>query len=44
MGGTKLDNTPTEKYLGDYIHEDGCEKSISETIDKRIKGNKKKVH
>ena len=43
MGGTKLDNTSIEKYLGDYIHEGGCEKSISETIDKRIKGNKKKV-
>ena len=43
MGGTLLENTSVEKYLGDLIHEGGCEKSITATIEERIKTNKKKV-
>ena len=35
MGGMIIESLNKEKYLGDYIHEDGCAASISETI-KRI--------
>ena len=35
MGGEILERTQKEKYLGDYIHEDGCEASIAETIKRR---------
>ena len=38
MGTTVIENSKVEKYLGDLIHEDGCEASISATIDGRIKG------
>ena len=38
MGETVIENSQVEKYLGDQIHEDGCEASISATIDGRING------
>ena len=38
MGTTVIENSKVEKYLGDQIHEDGCEASISATIEGRIQG------
>ena len=38
MGGMIIESSNKEKYLGDYIHEDGCAASISETIKRRIAG------
>ena len=35
MGGEIIERSQKEKYLGDYIHEDGCEASIAETIKRR---------
>ena len=35
MGGEIIKRTEKELYLGDYIHEDGCEASIAETIKRR---------
>ena len=35
MGGEIIKRTQKELYLGDYIHEDGCEASIAETIKRR---------
>ena len=43
MGNTNLPNTKADTYLGDVIHQEGCEKSITETIDARIKKQKNKV-
>ena len=36
MGNTIIENSKSEKYLGDQIHEGGCAASISATIDSRI--------
>ena len=38
MGETVIENSKSEKYLGDQIHEDGCAASIAATINGRIKG------
>ena len=38
MGGKEILHSSVEKYLGDLIHEDGCEKSIKETVKRRIQG------
>ena len=38
MGETIFENSKSEKYLGDEIHEDGCAESIAATIKGRIKG------
>ena len=38
MGTTIIENSKSEKYLGDQIHEDGCEASIAATLDGRISG------
>ena len=38
MGGQEIHHSNIEKYLGDQIHEKGCEKSIKETIRKRMQG------
>ena len=40
MGETIIENSRSEKYLGDQIHEDGCAASIAATIKGRIKGAK----
>ena len=37
MSDTPLLQSVMEKYLGDIIHEDGCKKSISETIKERTR-------
>ena len=39
MGTTVIENSKSEKYLGDQIHEDGCEASIAATLDGRISGH-----
>ena len=36
MGGMIIENSKSEKYLGDPIHEDGCAASITATLDARI--------
>ena len=33
-----IENSKSEKYLGDQIHEDGCEASITATLNGRIPG------
>ena len=38
MGTTVIENSKSKKYLGDQIHEDGCEASITATLDGRIPG------
>ena len=38
MGTTVIENSKSEKYLCDQIHEDGCEASIAATLDGRISG------
>ena len=38
MGGQEILHSSVEKYLGDLIHEKGCEQSIKETVKKRIQG------
>ena len=38
MGTMVIDNSKLEKYLGDQIHEDGCESSITATLNERIPG------
>ena len=38
MGTTVIENSKSEKYLGDQIHEDGCEASITATLNGRIPG------
>ena len=38
MGETVIENSQVEKYLGDQIHEDGCEASITATLDGRLPG------
>ena len=38
MGNTVIENSKSEKYLGDQIHEDICEASIAATLDGRISG------
>ena len=38
MVTTVIENSKSEKYLGDQIHEDGCEASIAATLDGRISG------
>jgi len=38
MGGQEIHHSSVEKYLGDLIHEKGCEQSIKETVKKRIQG------
>ena len=38
MGGQEIHHSIVEKYLGDLIHEKGCEQSIKETIKKRMQG------
>ena len=38
MGGQQIQHSSVEKYLGDLIHEKGCEQSIKETVNKRIQG------
>ena len=43
MGDSELPNTKADTYLGDVIHEEGCEMSITETINARIKKQKNKV-
>ena len=42
MGGVVIEHSEKEKYLGDYIHENGCRESISETIKARMNGLHKK--
>ena len=42
MGGVVIEHSEKEKYLGDYIHENGCRESISETIKARMNGLNKK--
>ena len=37
MGEETLENSIMEKYLGDIIHEKGCEESITVTIIERLK-------
>ena len=36
MGDMIIENSKSEKYLGDQIHEDGCAASITATMDWRI--------
>ena len=36
MGSEVIGNAVKEKYLGDWIHEQGCRESISTTIKERI--------
>ena len=36
MGDMIIENSKSEKYLGDQIHEDGCAASITATLDGRI--------
>ena len=36
MGETIIKNSKSENYLSDQIHEDGCEASITATLDGRI--------
>ena len=43
MGDSELPNTTADTCLGDVIHEEGCEMSITETINARIKKQKNKV-
>ena len=43
MGDSELPNTTADTYLGDVIHEEGCEMSITETINARIKKQRNKV-
>ena len=43
MGVSEFPNTAADTYLGDVIHEEGCEMSITETINTRIKKQKNKV-
>ena len=38
MGGVTIKHSEKEKYLGDYIHENGCVESITETIKSRTNG------
>ena len=38
MGTTVIENSKLEKYLGDQIHEFGCEASITATLNGRIPG------
>ena len=38
MGETVIENSQSEKYLGDMIHENGCAASIEATIKGRING------
>ena len=38
MGTTVIENSKSEKYLGDQIHEDRCEASITATLNGRIPG------
>ena len=42
MGGVVIEHSSNEKYLGDYIHEEGCRESISATIKARMNGLNKK--
>ena len=37
IGDEVMEHSSQEKYLGDVIHEDGCEASITATINERIK-------
>ena len=36
MGDMIIDNSKSEKYLGDQVYEDGCAASITATLDGRI--------
>ena len=36
MGDMIIENSKSEKYLGDQIHEDGCTASITANLDGRI--------
>ena len=38
MGGSIIDHSEKEKYLGDWIHEKVCRASISETVKERTTG------
>ena len=38
MGDMIIENSKSEKYLGDLIHVDGCKASITATLNKRIPG------
>ena len=44
MGKVKIDRSVMEKYLGDLIHEKGCEASILETIKERLKKLRPKMN
>ena len=44
MGETVIENSKSEKYLGDQIHEDGCAASINATIRGRINGAREAAH
>ena len=37
MGEELLENSIMEKYLGDIIHENGCEESFTATIKERMR-------
>ena len=42
VGDMIIENSKSQKYLGDQIHEDGCEASITATLDGRIPSAKDK--
>ena len=44
MGGTRIEESTSEKYLGDIISNKGCEDSITETIKERINKLRGKVN
>ena len=36
MGTMVIENSQSEKYLGDQIHEDGCEASMTATFEMKV--------
>ena len=44
MGNVKIEESVKEKYVGDQIHNNGCEQSITETIKERIQNSKRVVN
>ena len=44
MGNSSIENSEKEKYVGDIVHENGCEASITETIKERIRKLTSKCH
>ena len=44
MGTTVIENSKSEKYLGDQIHEDGCEATLNGRIPGAIEAGDDIIH